>query len=330
MNPIFPIILLFSLFTSSSYAFHCVDETNEAIDYWVGFKGPDTFDYTIYTSKKKKLQKSMASLTSHEYGSLANTVKQLWDEKANFIIYNDESPLDNQPYNFKLGHTKGILAFSEDGGFWLTHSVPKFALGPTQVSQYQGITTNAHMYGQSFFCKSFTVSQLNDIAGVLLYNHPNIQDMTLHITNYANLTALSKQQYQTSHSCETLTVENLTVFAKSKEFGKDLYGDCIAPYYQSNLKVESWLRGDLIGAVCNDYKIVDGLSIQLDSNDFSEHQDHSKYAVGEDSLVCFADINRMTTQFQRGGGAVCFQDKSLHTLMESMIQTTNHCYSEIQ
>ena len=37
------------------------------------------------------------------------------------------------------------------------------------------------------------------------------------------------------------------------------------------------------------------------------------------------DINRMTTQYLRGGGTACFEDKILHSIFKTAITKLNEC-----
>lgn len=304
----------------------CRDDKGEPTDFWAALKGPSSFAYNIYTAASRTFNKSQYELTSWTDGALAKTVGQLWSEETQYIIYNDESPLANSTYDFTFGHTKGLLAYDYEGtGFWLTHSVPKFPLGPTFIDAYDGITPNAYTYGQSLFCKTFSADQLNDLAGLLLNNRPNIQDSRLDSAAPANFSALAAGKYLEPTAYQSLVLDNMTIFAKSANFGADLYDDCISPALGTNLMVESWIRGDAIGPVCDNYKVVDVKYVQLGDTQFSEYDDHSKYAVGDGSLVCFSDINRMTTQYTRGGGALCLYDQALHDQMASMIAGTNSC-----
>lgn len=40
--------------------------------------------------------------------------------------------------------------------------------------------------------------------------------------------------------------------------------------------------------------------------------DHSKWGVAlSKEVVCFGDINRMTSQYKRGGGTTCFENKAI-------------------
>jgi len=60
---------------------------------------------------------------------------------------------------------------------------------------------------------------------------------------------------------------------------------------------------------------------------WTEGQDHAKWAVMLDgsSNLCVGDINRMTTQRNRGGGAVCFSSAGLNNALYNSIVTGHVC-----
>jgi hypothetical protein len=50
---------------------------------------------------------------------------------------------------------------------------------------------------------------------------------------------------------------------------------------------------------------------------YKHTQDHSKYACN-DEYVIIGDLNRMTTQFERGGGGILIKDKKLATQINKL------------
>ena len=72
------------------------------------------------------------------------------------LSYNDQPP--NKTAYFNGGHAKGTIYASEEGGFWLVHSVPH--LNPIP---YNYPHTATH-YGQSMLCLSLNPDQLNSVG----------------------------------------------------------------------------------------------------------------------------------------------------------------------
>lgn len=303
------------------------DITHNTTSFWAAIKYPKGFKYS-YFEPEYSMKPSLYDLQDTDRGAITWTLEQLWNpsQQISYIIYNDEA-VDNSTYDYSKGHTKGILATDGDQGFWLQHSTPKFPVGPLYAPSYQGITSNAFDYGQHFFCVTLSESEINRLAGHLMLNHPNIQDYYVTSDAGANFSALARGEYSTTPICESILLEtkpSMTVFAKTSQWNSELYADCIGPEFKQQLKVESWIRGSACGAYCGDPEVLDVHSVQFNDHSWSEYNDHSKWAVSN-SHICFSDINRMTTQASRGGGAVCLEDSQLVQIFEEAINGTDNC-----
>ena len=86
-------------------------------------------------------------------------------------------------------------------------------------------------------------------------------------------------------------------FAKSTDFGSDLYSNLVAPYYDTDLLVETWQNGrGKLPSNCSEPTVENVLDMKLSGDPFKETTDHSKWAISKSSalgLVCIGDINRM-------------------------------------
>ena len=77
-----------------------------------------------------------------------------------------------------------------------------------------------------------------------------------------------------------------------------------------------------------DYETLDVQYLNFTTKSWKETLDHSKWGIsisGDDSVVCFGDINRMTTQYSRGGGATCFKEPGLWKQMSTAVTMHNSC-----
>ena len=343
--------LLFSLQLSLSSSFECINNDGKPVDSWLIIKKPKGTEYFYYDSYYKLFNTSPISLNDTFGGALTYTMKQLWYSNTNYVIYNDQIPkvdtYNNNLYNDLLqedlatnyGHTKGLFAFDDinNNGFWITHSIPLFPLGPKQTNEYIGLGSNAFTYAQDALCLSVSADTINNMASKFLLNRPQIYDYKLNTYKYENIKRLVDGEYSKVKLCELTYLETqngakFTLYAKSEGWNNDLYSECVTPSIEDTLWVETWIRGSSIGPSCPLYK-YDTLDVKyLDfivdyiSNSWSETQDHSKWAITENkNIICMGDINRMKTQYLRGGGTACFEDKTLHSIFKDATIQTNEC-----
>lgn len=173
-------------------------------------------------------------------------------------------------------------------------------------------------------CMSLTFDKLDKIGQQLLYTFPQIYDSYIpnhlrqssYLTNIMNV--INGAFVQTSpwfnmNTFETVNNEVMLSFAKFTDFGDDLYSGLVAPYFKSNLSVETWNNGaGTFESNCStSYKVHNIDQVKFDSLGirFSVHRDHSKWAVTDglnEKIACLGDINRQKDQLTRAGGLVCF------------------------
>ena len=365
-------ILLVSSQILLSSTFECINDVGKPVDSWLIIKKPKGTEYFYYDSYNKLFNTSPNSLNDTFSGALTYTIKQLWNSDTNYVLYNDQIPKLDTYYNYSFndslddntyftaaayGHTKGLFAFDyiNDNGFWITHSIPLFPLGPKQTNEYIGLGSNAFTYAQNALCLSVSADTINNIASKFLLNRPQIYDYKLitdededinkNIYKYENIKRLIDGEYSKVKLCDSTYLETkegtrFTLYAKSAEWNNDLYSECVTPSIEDTLWVETWIRGSVIGPSCPlskydtlDVKYLDFVINNDDidskiysSNRWSESQDHSKWAITENkNIICMGDINRMTTQYSRGGGTVCFEDEILHSIFKQAITKTNEC-----
>ncbi len=317
---------------NQSYALECRDESNTPVDSWYAFKFNKGTQYLYADTNQPTPALSQYDMNSTKNGALAYTTQQLWLPETAYILYNDEPPTQNP--ELTPGHTKGYAAVAPDSsGILVIHSIPKFPTGPGNTSQYIGMESNAWEYGQSILCLSLHSSIIAAVLTQMQVNAPQVYDWSTSTqTPQAaadSIQVLGSGTINTSAICTTTTYETQAgmefhYFAKSKQWNNELYAACIAPYYQQSFYVESWIRGSAEGPSCTTPNQVYDIQ-DLDYNGFtlSEYNDHSKWAVS-DSIVCIGDINRMTTQYSRGGGSACFQSP-LATFLRQAIMKTDTC-----
>ena len=330
-------LLYLVFFASITFAFECMNEHGHSVDYWVAIKKPQGTTYFYYDSDKKIFDISHNSLNDTLNGALTHTTKQLWHTDASYVIYNDQLPklYNTTTISSIFGHTKGYFAFDKnENGFWITHSIPLFPSGPKKTDTYLGLGSNAWTYAQNILCLSVNVDTINELSKKFLLNRPQIYDAKLNNNDYEYINDLVDGKYSTEKKCDssvftTKAALSFKVFSKTSEWNDDLYSGCVTPSEKDILWVESWIRGSAEGPICplSDYDTLDITYLNFGTNSsWSETKDHSKWAItANKKIICMGDINRMTTQYLRGGGTACFTDEILHSIFKTATVNTNKC-----
>ncbi|GFO39873.1 deoxyribonuclease-2-alpha [Plakobranchus ocellatus] len=274
---------------------------------------------------------------------ISNTLQQIYKPQGTmmFIMYDDERP--DSLLTKGGGHTKGVVAFDETSGFWMIHSVPKFP--PPQSEGYSWPHSGID-YGQTFLCVSLPYEELGVVAKQLLFNQPNIYDYNvpdMFLESFSILNDLIDGKrpdgppWSSVQKLTSIDKQIFLSFAKANYFHADLYDALVAPTLKKDLLVETWLRerGTPLPSNCStDYHVLKVDKIQLpDGVVFNETKDHAKWAVtmpeehsqaetwakgqnvmhmvvsetDDTNWACVGDINRMDSQFHRGGGTLCIQ-----------------------
>uniref|UniRef100_A0A914EAQ5 Uncharacterized protein n=1 Tax=Acrobeloides nanus TaxID=290746 RepID=A0A914EAQ5_9BILA len=202
-------------------------------------------------------------------------------------------------------------------------------------------TIYAHAKGVSFFDRgsgrTFNYTQLPKIANQLYYIRPYIYSSGLPISMAAEISTLAKLisgEYKKGapySNVEEMITKGGTKFisiAKNAEFNADIYDGIVAPTLKTNLLTETWIKGYDITVNCSSiYPVVDVEYIKVGvSGQFRYTKDHSKLAISGDPTqpyICIGDINRMTSQYTRGGGTNCINNPEIWNTYFNMIQGTD-------
>lgn len=311
----------------------CKSDTGAAVDMWFQVKAPRGTESLYYDGTTDGFIKPVHNLNDTKTGALAATLNQLWSEgSTDYIVFNDEPAGSSGSYNFTVGHTKGVWAWNvaEGVGIILQHSVPLFPLGPSATTTYRGLGGNAWMYGQHLACFSFSVADMALLAEQAILTVPDIYDSRISTGSPDALKALAAGAVSVEPVCSNTSVQTkggleVVYYAKSSQWNNELYAACIAPSTGLSLYVESWIRGSAEGPACGPVEVLDIQNLSYPFGiAFTEYNDHSKWAIGGD-FVCASDINRMTTQFTRGGSAFCFKDETLAAALRDAITGADAC-----
>lgn len=337
--------VIFALFMVglSKASLSCKDINGNDVDWYYVYKLPKVQDnknpliasglghyYLDEMSQNFVLSTVSLNKTSH---AVAQTVQQIYSlrDQIAYIMYNDQWP--NGKKSEIRGHTKGVLAFDSEAGFWLIHSVPMF---PSNVSYFW--PDNALSYGQSMLCVSFKSLLMEDIAGQLIYTYPYTYDYRIPSELSQLAPSLQKvvdgQHVKTSPWSRKIDLWSLkgqqfVHYAKAAGFGQDLYAELLAPDMKANLKTETWQNGrNKLPSHCSGaYEVVNIKTIRFPEVTFNSTKDHSKVAMTDSSLnvVCVGDINRMKAQFRRGGGTMCLASSVIWDQYQQLVSCVEPC-----
>jgi hypothetical protein len=234
---------------------------------------------------------------------------------TNWIIYNDDASKIGSTHHTK-GHCKGIVAWSNTRISWLIHSVPNFphTFDGTNISELE---LGEIIYGQSFqyIEIKFSEQDLLNILTQLTIMNANIFEKS---TKEDIIMPLISNTFKT-HKLIALS-NTITHIAKSPHFHIDIYSEFIASHYPFDWYFETWIRGHQIVETNSMIPVDDIKKLKFENILWKESQDHSKWGTTLNSdYYWVGDLNRMTSQFQRGGGGFICKNKDIAIAFSKLI-----------
>ena len=259
-------------------------------------------------------------------------------EWTNWQIYNDETGhIINEPADIhhKKGHCKGIVAWNNKRISWLCHSLPNFPkfFDGKIISD---IETGELIYGQSFQYIELDYSeemitniikQLHIMEANIFINNSACGRDNFQILEQIKITNLKQNWWQ--GGCTPLKLSTtITHIAKPPHCHIDIYSDYLVEKYNHLWKVETWIRGHHIleeplseVSLDSSLKIIDITTLQFEDITWTEKQDHSKWATtAPGSHYWIGDLNRMTSQYKRGGGGFICMDQNIASAFNKLIK----------
>jgi deoxyribonuclease-2 len=285
-------------------AISCKDEQGENVGSWVLLKLPQSTSY-IYNFNTFQ---SPYSLNDTTQGALTHTIQQLWTPNTNYVLYNDEPPYETS-YNFSSAHAKATLIWDSETAIAIMHSIPKFPVGPAESSEYIGLLPNAWEYAQHVACVSVSLQDLPAFSASLKALNPHIYEGAFPTTQSIN-----------PQTCQYHTVGDRMLITKPANYEADIWSTCISQHFQTNLQVMSWIHGTMDGTVTNGTTTSDIAQLTYSFGvTYTEWENHAKWAIGTEPLVCVGDLNRVETQKVRSGAALCWKDPELWAAWNAIV-----------
>ncbi|UYV64169.1 crn-7 [Cordylochernes scorpioides] len=317
------------------------DVGRRPVDWWIIYKQPHGSTKYFYLDNTTAVGNWNASDhgINDEESCLQASLNQMGSSSA-YLFYNDEIPSGYRTSQ-KSGHAKGILGFNKDGsGMWIMHSIPKFPAVDYDTGITSPIDPRQLQYAQMAICISLNASAMAEAAEQIRYVQPQLyakrgkpSDATLQkLTSDAKSMWTNRPKWV--KSAPFLREANLSPrsgsssikgFSKSRKLNVDLYGSILAPAY-GTLMVESWRRGsgDPLPSNCSSVETLNVQDVALGSR-WRTTDDHSKWAVSQSRYACVADLNRMNSQFYRGGGAICIDSVIISKAFRSAVEDVEPC-----
>lgn len=271
----------------------------------------------------------------------------------NTIFYNDGPPPSkirrrarSRLHGSSKAHAKGVLIIDDRSGdsLWLTHSAPEFP--PPRKDEELRFYPNIAVNGQTFMCINFRLKEsgpqiVNHLITMdpLIYDYDVSKDLIEQLPELKDLLHERKKKKRVLagfQDIKTSEGQPLRIFSKSSAYGRDIYSGLIEHSLDTSLLVQSWRRGagGELDSYCplHDYHVnnVNEMKVQVNGKDeiWSYLEDHSKWAISEEQsskVFCISDVNRMKSQFKRGGGAVCLRCQECWSIFSNTIADIESC-----
>ncbi|CAG2176083.1 unnamed protein product, partial [Oppiella nova] len=262
----------------------CFQSPNgQPVDWYVVYKLPKVSD----SGPPLDTGLRYAYLSSKSQSDIKPIYAKKVDPGISYINYNDHWPNDTKKSTG--AHAKGVIATDDSHGFWLIHSVPKFA---TQESGHKYVyPASGETYGQTALCISYKITEIDNILEQLLYMHPNVYTMSVstHLKSKSSKIAALRARKWSSGPMNVQTITSaggvkFTSFGKAPGDHVDLYSQIMAPVLNTSLYVETWRQeaGHPLPSECRLKKTVeniDDISVSFVNSrlkgGFGYHKDHS-------------------------------------------------------
>lgn len=336
----------------------CKDERKQNVDWFImykvpkmqrtkaNYKTPEGGEFVYVDANTPSTTRAWTLSREDVYDGdnpVAYTLAPLYETRKPtdllYVVYNDQTP---GVYNgTRSGHAKGVVMFDATTGIWLQHSVPKFV-----ENLFGGRYTfpdNARENAQALMCVTFPASELNTIAKHLRMQFANVYEsggpQSLR-SEHRQMDMLLKESFVRGRRLK-LYVDGIRSvggrrfisIAKRATLQVDVYSAVVTNETQDDLLVQSWRNGPgrKLDDTCETkFKVVDVDTVRLNlgssSLSWSSTEDHSKWAVGINKpWFCFGSLNRMESQFSRGGEVLCMEHPLVSRLFRRSGLTDASC-----
>lgn len=116
-----------------------------------------------------------------------------------------------------------------------------------------------------------------------------------------------------------------TIFKNDKVNGS-IFEDGLTSYLSvTPLVAETWGR-PIEKAWCGKgFEVVNAVTVNVGGISWNEQDDHSKWVLARNDYACFGDMNRMSSQWKRGGSFFCLSEPTLVAALKAVVTTHDNC-----
>jgi deoxyribonuclease-2 len=259
-------LVLFVLNRTDAIKLSCVGENGEALDWYTLYKLPrdsastsanflrNGTAYMYMTNLNQKWTMSKLSLAD-ENSINGRTLNSVYYSRKNsstcgYVVYNDQH--NDRSYDSR-GHTKGLVAYCDENFVHIIHSIPNHP-----VKERYFLNASQTVYGQSWVCATFELSQLHKLLTQVSYEYPSVLDSNLAANSglkngssehniLKSLVGGKRQTGKAQISYNFLTTaggEKMIHFGKSSYYSPDMYMNFVANHFDKSFAVETWRNGN--------------------------------------------------------------------------------------
>lgn len=331
----------------------CTVENSVPVQYYVAYKKPNSLDY-FYISRSERGNSVTEQMGTYPFSSpesvLGRTLAPIYaaGSAITYVIWNDDIPYDsnvttkdtrtNGMAAESFGHSKGVVAYRNSGGFLFSHSIPRFPSNPN-TTQYT-YPLSGHNLGQMAVCvtgQQYNRNVLNEIDALLdlmINFKPRVYASNV---LYAEWPAGIRDKIQTliypraqNPGAPAVDVKVygqpfIKVHSFGQSDGKNFQDSFVrlAEHYQTPIFAKSRTdQNNILPSNCkNSFTVENIKAVHLLASNrvelWNQMKDHSKWVVSrtEDGrLVCMGDLNRDRVTMARGGMFVCVQDADFYEM----------------
>ena len=114
---------------------------------------------------------------------------------------------------------------------------------------------------------------------------------------------------------------------KNDKINCSIFEDGLTNYLKvAPLVAETWGRPIQPAWCGGGHQVLNAVNISITAGvSWNEQDDHSKWVLGGSLYACFGDMNRMTSQWKRGGAFYCLNEATLVSALHAVLVSHDSC-----